>query len=417
MIATLPMSQVQTDIEAGADLEEEAGGVAVASGSEAAKGRDGNESGAEGGNEFGQRIKDAMTSEELDALIDDMPEPQENAEEERQEESDESLEVVDEEEDSEDDDAGEEDEGSEGDDSDKEDEESEEDDDSEDGDSDEEEDSGDEEESENPKFSRFRLRPSDQVEQEALSLKKRNPDMSLEDCVRKAKQKLGVKDEAAVADESGHEDGGDQGPDLEAMQAEVDELWENYDKAQEELEEDKAKDYRKKAVEKQKELAIFQAKAEVERDYRKRQAQEEFNQKLEQSASRAVELYPWLDDAKDPANERFDEVLAIYQETENPILNTPDYALKIAHQVAAEFGRLPKGKKAPVRKKKEADPENSKSPEAKGKKPTAPIANGKRKSAGNQTTKEGDLIKEIRAAKTPDEVEAIQRRMGLETVY
>lgn len=401
------MNQVETDIEERADLEEDAGGVAVDSGSEATEGRT-SLSGAEEEIDFGQRIADAKTSEDLDALIDDLPEPGEKiVDDDSAEEAkgaDEGL----------GDDSGEEDE------SDEEDSEEADEDSADDSGEDaaEEDDSQDEEEEEDaPKSKRFRLRTTDQAEQEALSLKKRNPDMSLEECLAKAKQKLGIADASEDGGADGDEYGGEEDPDLEAMQAEADQLWEDYDKAVEELDEDKAKELKKQARAKEREVVEAAAEAKFKREDRKRRMEEDFCRKLEESAVKAVDLYPWLDDPDDAANQRFDEVLAIYKETGNPILNTPDFALKIAHQVATEYGRLPRGKKAPIRKKKpakaEADTEKSNSSSAPGKRQKAPIANGKRSSAGSANKTQGDLTQRISGAKTSEEVERLAAELGL----
>lgn len=401
------MNPDNTDTHDDAELE---GGAGVAADSEGkvTEGQQGAD--AEGNEEFDSLLDGAQSPEELAELVGKLSEPSAKSDTGEDASSDESGQEQDGQEDQESD--GEQESGGEEDDDDGESGDQE----SEDEESGEDEAAGQEKEqpSESERARNFRLKAKDELDAEFYAIRKRNPDMGLEDALVMAKRKLGLDQEKSgqqgvngdQQEDNSQEDGDVAGlnEEISTMEAELDAIWNEFEQAQEDLDEDKVKSLPRQAAKKEAEIARKRAEAEFKAERAKEEASARLERESVQYADQAVNLYPFVEDDNHPASARLDEVNRLLRESNSPLVNRPDYPLRLAERVADEFGILPKGEKSPARKKPEAvngsDPKVSK---AKATQKT-PVQSGKRKSDSNQS-RQGDLDSKIDALQTPDDLD------------
>jgi hypothetical protein len=197
-----------------------------------------------------------------------------------------------------------------------------------------EEDSEEEDEPAN-KSGRFRIRAKDEVEAEALSLRKRHPEWSLEQCLTKAKDILGVNDA-----QSNETEGGEKAParTVDAVVQEIDELRRKHKEATDNLEFSEAS-----------ELFLQIEKLRDERDelriserYQKEQQEQEQFQSMERqfldSERKAVTYYPETTDPDSAITKRIIELDRQMRDLDDPIYSSPDKPFILAKLAAKELG-------------------------------------------------------------------------------
>ncbi len=133
--------------------------------------------------------------------------------------------------------------------------------------------------------------------------------------------------------------------------------------------------------------------------YHARKAQE-VNTQFARYAEQAVALYPDAEVAGSPLYARMEQIHADLEATGNPLVNAPDKALKIAQMAANELNIAPRSRSA--------QPTQAK-PAARSTAPmTAPLA---KPSARTIAPRQPSVITEIESAKTPDQFEALMRKL------
>jgi len=140
---------------------------------------------------------------------------------------------------------------------------------------------------------RFRIRAKDDVEAEALALRKRHPDWSLEKCIASAKDILGVKPESGEQ----HQDSPQQADTGESIEAQLKELRQKHKEATTALEFESAADIFEQ-IEALRDKQVVVRISEMQEKSRAEQRQaEEYDRKWDESERQAVTFYPA---AKDP---------------------------------------------------------------------------------------------------------------------
>lgn len=184
---------------------------------------------------------------------------------------------------------------------------------------------------------RFRVQAADPVEARALELRKRNRDLSLEECLTRAKAELGVSTQQ-------------EDPDAPKLPQSLDE-------ARTALNDLRAR--RKKALGEDMDFATAaQLDEEIEtlrdhmEDLRDRETTEAqshraaFIERVEASKTRAVELYADVAVADSALCQRMVQIDQDLQDNDDPLYFSPDKPLKLAQMAAADLGIAPKSTKA-----------------------------------------------------------------------
>jgi len=225
------------------------------------------------------------------------------------------------------------------------------------------EDNEDAEEEKAPQFrkestKRFRLRSDNPVDQRAFELKRRNADLSLEECLERAKKEFGKDKQGDDAD--GQEQSG-QPQTVSEVDAKIKELKAEKKKAYtEDLDFDKVADLEDQLDD----LLVLRSDLKASEGVTQQREQQEFERQVEASKARAVELYPFAADPNSPEVDRMNEIFETMRETNDDRLYDPNLPLMLAQMVAREQGIAPKGRKAVPAKK--AKPNDGKPPKKKG---------------------------------------------------
>jgi hypothetical protein len=189
------------------------------------------------------------------------------------------------------------------------------------------------EEEEPAKPGRFRIRTDDPVEAEALEMRKRHPEWSLEDCLTKAKQVLGVSTErpAAQTEQPESESVASINEQIKALNAEKREKF-----AEMEFEAGIDIDSQIEELrEKREALRINEAQQKA------RQEQEQISEnerKIIESERRAVTYYPDTTDPNSSMVKLMTELDRRMQEIGDPLYDSPDKPFILAKQAARELG-------------------------------------------------------------------------------
>lgn len=184
---------------------------------------------------------------------------------------------------------------------------------------------------------RFRVQATGPIEERALELRKRNRDLSLEECLTRAKAELGVST---------------QQEDPNAPK-----LPQSLDEARTALTDLRTR--RKKALGEDMDFATAaQLDEEIEtlrdhmEDLRDRETSEAqshraaFIERVEASKTRAVELYADVAVADSALCQRMVQIDQDLQDNDDPLYFSPDKPLKLAQMAAADLGIAPKSKAA-----------------------------------------------------------------------
>jgi hypothetical protein len=213
--------------------------------------------------------------------------------------------------------------------------------------------SGEEDEEPTSRSERYRIRAKDEVEAEALSLRKRHPDWSLEQCLTKAKAILGVE-EAAESETSE----GDQTSmrTLDDVTREIEELRDKHEEATENLEFKEASAIfrqMEKLRDEREELRI------ADREKKSQQEQEQYQsmeRQFRESEKKAVTYYPETTDPDSAITKRIIELDQQMRDLNDPLYSSPDKPFILAKQAAKELGIPMSNPKAAKPKKKTAAP-------------------------------------------------------------
>lgn len=251
---------------------------------------------------------------------------------------------------------------------------------------------------------RMRVDPEkDAVGARALELKNRNPDLSVEECVQRARQQLGLdktKTEDAKADGAKPEDkpGNAEPATVEEVETRLKDLKAARRKAMtEDLDFAKAADLDEQIdalKDKRTELVALKATSA-------QRAISEYDAKFDAAQSKATALYEFVGQADSTEAKRMLEIDAQLKESGDPLFNDPEKPLILAQMVAREFRVAPKtpGKSStkPATEAKAAPAQTKK---------VAPIASGNSRTASNASNTAGQQILERASRiKTPAEME------------
>ena len=193
----------------------------------------------------------------------------------------------------------------------------------------------DADEEEAPKSDRFRIRAKDDVEAEALALRKRHPDLSLKDCLAKAELILGVKVESGAAQEQARES---ETESVASITQQIETLRAQRKAATLEMEFELQADLDAQIDElrdKRDEVRVTEGRASAQNEIAQQQAFEDEYRKHERTA---VAYYPDAKDANSPLVKRMVEMDAEMLQNNDPLYHSPKKALILARDAALELG-------------------------------------------------------------------------------
>lgn len=185
------------------------------------------------------------------------------------------------------------------------------------------------------KTDRFRIRAKDDVEIEALSLRKRHPEWSLKDCIVKAEQILGVAAEAAQESAEAVET-----ETVASVTARIKELREAHKAASADLELERAAelfDELEELRDKREELRITESTAKGQQKAQEEQAYEDAYRQAERLT---LAHYPAAADPNSPLVKRMIELDAQMRDLGDPNYHNPKKPLLLAQAAAVELGIL-----------------------------------------------------------------------------
>jgi len=194
----------------------------------------------------------------------------------------------------------------------------------------------DADEDEAPKKSgKFRIRAMDDIEAEALALRKRHPDLSLKDCLAKAELILGVKVEPGAEREESHQS---ETESVASITQQIDSLREQRKNATLEMEFELQVDLDAqidKLRDKRDEVRVTEGRANAQNEVAQQEAFEEEYRKHERTA---VAYYPDTKDANSPLVKRMIEMDVEMRQNGDPLYHSPKKALILARDAALELG-------------------------------------------------------------------------------
>lgn len=254
------------------------------------------------------------------------------------------------------------------------------------------------------KKQRLQLREDDKVGRLATSYLKRNRDWSMEQALEAARNQLGIKpvvEDVKPDANAKPKPGSDLPQTVDAVDMAVENLWAEKEKAIQELRfEDSVKIDRQLAK-------LDKHRLNLEREGERKQAEQAaaYDRTFTASEAKAAELYEFASKPDSTGGKRMMEIEAALRETNDPLFFSPDKPLRIAQMVANELSIAPKRKGAPAAVAKPA---------------TAPVATAPKKQVipggGSRTTPtsapNGNAA-EISSIKSPAELRALQKRLGL----
>jgi hypothetical protein len=185
-----------------------------------------------------------------------------------------------------------------------------------------------------PASNRFRIRAKDDVEAEALALRKRHPDLSLKDCIAKAELILGVE---VKAGESTKEEVS-KGDTVESVNKQIEELKRLRKEATAEMEFDRQGELTDEIDdlrEKRDDLKIRETRAKAESETKEQAA---FNASYAKSEKLTVTHYPDTTDANSAMVKRMVELDKQMLELGDPLYHSPDKPFLLAKSAARELG-------------------------------------------------------------------------------
>lgn len=180
---------------------------------------------------------------------------------------------------------------------------------------------------------RFRIRAKDDVEAEALALRKRHPDLSLKDCIAKAELILGVGVESEEAQEEVS-----QGDTAESVNAQIEELRRLRKEATSEMEFDTVSDLTDQIDDlrdRREELKVWESQVRAESETR---AQQSFETDYTKSERLAVTYYPDTTNPDSAMVKRMVELDTRMRDLGDPLYHSPDKPFLLAKAAARDLG-------------------------------------------------------------------------------
>ena len=178
---------------------------------------------------------------------------------------------------------------------------------------------------------RFRIRAKDEVEAEALALRKRHPDWSLEKCLASAKTVLGVDE-----DTNGREvEQAETGPTIDQQ---LKELRTRHKEATSALEFEAAAEIFEQ-IEELRDQQVKSIVVEMQEESRvKQQNEQSYNDQWEESKRKALTFYPDSGKAETAFFNRMVEINEFMRDNGDPQFNSPDKPFLLSKMAAAELG-------------------------------------------------------------------------------
>jgi hypothetical protein len=235
------------------------------------------------------------------------------------------------------------------------------------------------------KSDRFRIRAKDEVEIEALSLRKRHPDWSLEECLTKAKSILGINDQAQ--NEQWQDGNTAQQRGVADIDAEIASLRQQHREATVSLEFEQAADLFDRLEQLRDERSNMQV-IEMQRETaREQQLQESFERQFQDNEAKAVRFYPDAAKAESPMTKRIIELNEQMRQLDDPLYYSPEKPFILAKQAARDLG-------IPMRNPS-AEPARNKSVQSKGRLIQPASGNARTTPNSSTTTKLEDTLGRI----------------------
>lgn len=182
---------------------------------------------------------------------------------------------------------------------------------------------------------RFRIRAKDELEAEALALRKRHPDWSLEDCLNKAKSVLGVDQKQGEQEQSSSSEPVET---VDSITQQIKDLTAKKADAMRSMEFEEVADIDgqlEELREKREGLRINEVQAKA----RHEQSQmEQFERAYTESERKAVTFYPDTAKADSEMVKRMIEIDRFMRDNGDPIYHSPDKPFILAKQAASELG-------------------------------------------------------------------------------
>ena len=181
--------------------------------------------------------------------------------------------------------------------------------------------------------SRFRVRTDDPVEKFAMDLRKRNPDLSLKECLERADEHFNPN---SSSDEAGQEESR-----VEQLEAKIDELAALHNKHLKEFETEEAAEVNQQIVEINKELRRAE-REEITNMFTatisENNAQKQYDDSLSYSATEATEMFPDLDDTNSNLHKAAMMFDTARSAEDQEYANSPDRPLIAAMEAAKLLG-------------------------------------------------------------------------------
>lgn len=206
------------------------------------------------------------------------------------------------------------------------------------------------EEGEPATSNRFRIRAKDDIEAEALALRKRHPDLSLKECIAKAELILGVEVESGETTTS--EKASVQGDTVDSVTEQIKELQRKRREAITEMEfETQAEltEQIEELLDKRADLKISEARAKAEAEVNE---QASFDKQYKESMRKAVSHYPDATNPDSAMTKRIIQLDAEMLEMGDPLYHSPDKPFLLAKAAARDLGIImtkPGAVKAPAK--------------------------------------------------------------------
>lgn len=262
---------------------------------------------------------------------------------------------------------------------------------------DDDEDDDDEGKSGSPKRIRIRPKEGDTVGVRALEIQRRNRDLTLDECLERARAELGLQKSKDSADAPAKEKADDGQPKtVEDADKRLAELRALRRKAMtEELDFAKAADIDDQID------ALKDRRSAIVADAAKAQDAEagEYDKQFDASQAKALELYEFVRTTDGPEAKRMLEIDAQLKASGDPLYSDPNKPLILAQMVAREFRVAPKAPSS-------AKPVAAKPAVTAKPKHVAPIASGNSRTASTASTNSAgqQLLDQADRIKSPDEM-------------
>lgn len=252
---------------------------------------------------------------------------------------------------------------------------------------------------------RRRFAAQNELENEFVSVKQRNPDISIEDALVIARSNLGIETKQPQpeqpSEESTEEPTGPQSS-IEAQEL-ADQAFAERQKALQELDFEKVAELDTQIRDLDRNVFYLQ-----EREANaSREAEVQFDNDFDTSQEKAIEMYPDAGKQNSKFAERMREIDQSLKETGNDLYYDADKPLKVAQMAANEMGISPYRPGKPVSPPKATEP-----PRSPKKSPTPPPSASGSARTTTQSTSEDDFSRAIDAIKTADQMDDFLDSIG-----